>query len=149
MADKYDFYFQAKKPEDVHGFKFFTSGFERTIAVRGLWKLTCQWLKRFMTPKGSDPLRPEEGTEFPKLIGSNITSMQDVRDVVLLAIEDCNEQMKTAQRLSQPDPDEMLRTAVLTSFEVTSEDGFDAYVTLSSLAGGSLTVKLPEMATRK
>lgn len=149
MAETYDIYFQSKKPEDVDGFKVFTFGFDRIIAVRGLWKLTLQWLKRFMTPKGTDPIRPEEGTEFPYLIGSNITSMADVRDVVLLAIEDCNEQMTNAQQQTQPDADETLLTAVLTKFELYGEDGFEAWVNLSNVTGDELDVQLPSLATRK
>lgn len=149
MADTFDFYYKGKEPEDVHGFKFFTSGFNRSIGVRGLWKLTLQWLKRFMTTKGSDPLRPEEGTEFPNLIGSNIVSMTDVRDVVLLAIEDCNEQMATVQQVTQPAKDELLLTAVLTKFEPLGSDGFDAWITISNVEGTELTINLPQLATRE
>lgn len=148
MAATFDFYFQGKEPQNVHGFKFFTSGFNRSIAVRGLWKLTLQWLKRFMTTKGSDPTRPEDGTEFPNLIGSNIVSMADVRDVVLLAIEDCNTQMETVQRVTQPDKDEILLTAVLTKYTPLGEDGFEAWVTISNVEGTELTIELPQFATR-
>jgi len=149
MADRYDFYFQSKKPEDVLGFKFFTAGFSRTVAVRGVWKLTCQWLKCFMTPKGSDPTEPEYGTEFSRLIGTNITNMQDLRDVVMLAIEDCNTQIQTIQRKTQPATDELLLTAVLTQFQEMGKDGFEAWVTVRSLANKELTIRLPDLATRK
>lgn len=148
MADTFDLYYQGKEPENVHGFKFFTSGFDRSIGVRGLWKLTLQWLKRFMTTKGSDPTRPEEGTEFPNLIGSNIVSTADVRDVVLLAIEDCNEQMFTVQQTTQPDQDELLLTAVLSKFTTLGEDGFEAWVTISNVEGTKLTIELPQFSTR-
>jgi hypothetical protein len=148
MADTFDLYYQGKEPENVHGFKFFTAGFGRSIGVRGLWKLTLQWLKRFMTTKGSDPTRPEEGTEFPNLIGSNIVSTADVRDVVLLAIEDCNEQMFTVQQTTQPDQDELLLTAVLSKFTALGEDGFEAWVTISNVEGTKLTIELPQFSTR-
>jgi len=149
MADTFDLYFQGKEPENVDGFKFFTAGFDRTVAVRGLWKLTLHWLKRFMTTKGSDPTRPEEGTEFPNLIGSNIVSAADLRDVVLLAIDDCNEQLETIQRTTQPAQDEQLLSAVLTKFELLGEDGFEAWVTLSNVEGTELTIELPQFATRE
>lgn len=148
MASTFDLYFQAKEQENISGFKFFTSGFNRSIGVSGFWKLILQWLKRFMTTKGSDPTRPEEGTEFPNLIGSNIVSMTDVRDIVLLAIEDCNTQMLTVQQQTQPAPDELLLTAVLTKFDVLGADGFEAWVTISNTANTELTIKLPQFATK-
>lgn len=145
----YDLYFQGKKPEDVTGTKFFTSGFERSLAVRGPQKLACQWIKRFMTSRGSDPTNVETGTEFSSLIGANITSMQDVRDVVLLAIEACDKQIHDLQRVTQPDPDEILLKSTLTAFQVTSEDGFEAWVTIGNVAGDKITIKLPDYSTRK
>ena len=148
MADTFDIYFQAKSPDHIEGFKFFTFGFDRTVAVRGFWKLITHWLKRFMTPKGTDPLRPEDGTDFMNLIGSNITVFADIRDVVLLAISDCNEQLATVQQETQPALDETLDSAVLTGFETVGDDGFDAYVTISNLAGESIQVRLPDLATR-
>lgn len=148
MADTFDLYFQGKEQENITGFKFFTSGFNRSIGVKGFWKLILQWLKRFMTTKGSDPTRPEEGTEFPNLIGSNITSMSDIRDIVLLAIEDCNAQMLTIQQQTQLAEDELLLTAVLTKFEALGDDGFEAWVTISNVANKELTVKLPQFATK-
>lgn len=149
MADKFDLYFQGKDAEHLNGFKFFTSGFERSVGVRGLWKLTLQWLKRFMTTKGSDPTRPEEGTEFPNLIGSNIVSTTDVRDVVVLAIEECNSQMITVQQVTQPDPDELLLSAVLTQFKPLGADGFEAWVTISNVKRTELTIQLPQFSTRQ
>lgn len=148
MADTYDFYFQSKTNEATIGFKFFTSGFNRTIAVRGLWKLTLQWLRRFMTAKGSDPLRVEEGTEFPNLIGSNIVNAQDIRDVVLLSITDCNEQIYTVQQSTQPPADETLLTAALTKFELLGSDGFEAWVNISNALNEEVAVAIPDFATR-
>ncbi|MGD9209329.1 MAG: hypothetical protein PVI90_01065 [Desulfobacteraceae bacterium] len=148
MADTFDMYFQGKEQENISGFKFFTAGFNRTIGVRGFWKLILQWFKRFMTTKGSDPTRPDEGTEFPNLIGSNISSMTDVRDIVLLAIEDCNSQMLIVQQQTQPDKDELLLTAVLTKFEPLGDDGFEAWVTISNVENTELTIQLPQFATK-
>ena len=102
-----------------------------------------------MTPKGSDPTEPEYGTEFTRLIGTNITNMQDLRDVVVLAIEDCNTQIQAIQRKTQPATDEALLTAVLTQFQADGEDGFTALVTIRSLANKELTIRLPDLATRK
>jgi len=146
---KYDFYFQPKKLEDIDGFKVFTSGFSRSIAVRGPEKLALHWLKRFMTPKGSDPTRPNDGTEFPSLIGSNITQAMDLRDVVVLAIDTCNSQIVSAQRLSQPDPDETFLSASLIAFELTGADSFEAWVRLTNVKQQTIDFSLPSISTRK
>lgn len=148
MADTYDIYFQAKHPDTVTSSKIFTFGFSRTIAVKGFWKLICLWLRRFMTPKGTDPLRPEDGTDFPYLIGANVTSPGDLRDVVLLAIQDCNEQIAALQQTTNPASNETLNMAVLSRFTMTGLDGFEAYVTISNLAEESVEVRLPDLATR-
>lgn len=145
----FDFYFQPKEEENITGFKMFTSGFNRSIAVRGPWKLICQWLKRFMTIKESDPLRPDEGTDFGKLVGANITSIADIRDVLLLSVQDCNEQIYAIQDVTQPDVDEALDVAVLDDVVVTAADALDAYVTISNIAGDSIRVRLPILATRQ
>lgn len=146
----YDFYFQSKDPDTLEGFKFFTTGFKRTLAVRGPWKLTLRWMRLFMTPKGSDPLRLDYGTDFTKLIGSNIISTQDLRDVILLAIDDCNSQLEQIQRESsiQPDSDEVFKSAVLTKFELVNKDRFDAWVTISNVEGTEIVAPLPSLATR-
>lgn len=149
MADKYDLYVQGKEEENVDGFRYLTTGFNRSVGVRGPQKLAIHWLKRFLTTVGSDPTDLEAGTEFPNLIGSNIAGEDDIRDVVLLAIQDCNDQILEIQRESQPDEDEQLLTAVLSRFELKAEgDGFDAWVTISNVAGTEVAVPLPSLATR-
>jgi len=144
----YDLYITGKTEENVEGFATFTTGFNRSIGVRGPYKLITQWVKRFLTTKGTDPTDPEGGTEFPLLIGSNIVSEADVRDVVLLAIEDCNAQISEIQQDTQPDLDEQLLSAVLTKFEVVSADEVEAWVTIRNAKGEALTVRLPDFATR-
>lgn len=143
---RYDLYYQAL--ENPLGIKIFTTGFNRSVGVKGPMKLVLQWLKLFMTTKGSDPTRPEEGTDFPNLIGSNVKSKTDLRDVVLLSIQSCNKQISAIQKVTQPDKNETLKTAVLTKFELSGSDGFDAYVAISNLADEEITIKLPDFATR-
>ena len=142
----YDIYLQGKTEEGMTGFRSLTFGFTRTIAVRGPYKLVIQWLKRFLTTKGSDPLRPDDGTDFPRLIGSNVTSMTDVRDIVMLAIQDCNQQIFVAQQQNPPDLDEQLLTATLERFETNGVDGFDVWVRISNAAGQEMVIRLPDLA---
>jgi hypothetical protein len=148
MADKFDIYFQGVAEKDINSMRFFTFGFNRSIAVRGIQKLILLWLKRLMTPRETDPTDLEAGTEFPNLIGSNISTMADVRDVVLLSINDCTDQIKNIQRVTMPDEDEMLASASLVKFQSLGDDGFEAWVDITNVRGTTLTVDLPSMATR-
>lgn len=140
---KYDFHFQGVPEDELTGFRFFTRGFKRTLAVRGINKLLNLWTKVFLTPKGSDPTNLERGTDFAGLFGSNITSMQDVRDVVLLSIEDCNKQISDLQQSNTPDVDETLKTAVLTQFTRVSADRINVYVGITNLSNEEATTLIP------
>ena len=142
---KYDLHFQAIPEDELQGFKFFTRAFNRTIGVRGINKLLNLWTKMFMTTKGSDPTNLERGTEFPLLIGSNITSIQDVRDIVMLSIGDCTAQITELQRVDTPDPDETLRTAVLLQFESDARDRIDVRVGITNVANEEAAVLIPTL----
>ncbi len=147
MADKFDLYYQAL--EDPIGLKMFTTGFNRSVGVRGALKMVLQWLKILMTKKGSDPTRAEYGTDFTNLIGANVRGKRDLQDVVLLSIQEANKQLTNLQRNNQPDLDETLKSASLVKFD--SDDtgpGFDAYVTFTNLADKEITLRLPDFADR-
>ena len=139
----FDLHIQVVDEANRDGFKFFTRGYNRSVGVRGINKLLVIWGKIFLTPKGSDPTNLERGTAFPALVGSNIVSQQDVRDVVMLAISDCNRQIAELQRVSLPDADETLRTAVLLQFNTQGEDGIEVWVGISNVKGEEATVLVP------
>lgn len=139
----YDLHFQAVEEDELVGFRFFTRAFNRTVAVRGVNKLMNLWTKLFLTPKGSDPTNLERGTDFAKLIGSNIVSVQDIRDVVLLSISDCNRQLAEIQRTTLPDDDETLRTAVLLNFETPTTDGIRVWIGITNVKNEEATVLIP------
>lgn len=145
---KFDAFYGGTDEETQRLFRFFTFGFDRSVGVRGPQKLVLQWLKCLMTTKGSDPTDLEYGTEFPNLIGSNVRAMQDLRDVVMLCVQDCNEQILKLQQTTQPDLDELLLTATLVKFDLLGDDGFEAHVTISNAKGKELTINLPSLATR-
>jgi hypothetical protein len=142
-VDKYDFFFTGVPEDELTGFKFFTRGFDRTLSVRGATKLINIWMKTFLTPKGSDPTNLERGTDFSGLFGANITNVSDVRDVVLLSIDDCNKQIFTMQRTSLPPDDETLKTAVLTSMDKKAADRIDVYVTISNVKNKEIVILVP------
>jgi len=147
MADKFDLYYQAL--DNPTSLRIFTTGFDRSVGVRGALKMVLQWLKILMTKKGSDPTDVEYGTDFTNLIGANIRSKRDLQDVVLLSIQAANNQLTKIQRNSQPDLDETLKSASLAKFEFDdTAPGFDAYVTFTNLADKEITLLLPDFATR-
>jgi hypothetical protein len=76
-------------------------------------------------------------------MGSNITGDQDVRDVVLLSISECNKQIAEIQRTRPPDDDETLRTAVLLSFETPTTDGIRVWIGISNVKNEEATVLVP------
>ena len=145
----YDLYIEpAPIVEQQYGQGLLTIAFPRAVGVRGPYKLVVQWVKRFMTPKGSDPIEPNSGTEFPLLIGANLEDIEDARDVVLLAVEDCNQQVMQAQGKYTLDDDEILSTAALTKFEAVGVDGFSAWVDIQNVVGQSITVRVPQHVIR-
>lgn len=143
MADTYDLYIQGVPESEISGFRFLTRQFDRTIAVRGMDKLVIKWMHIFLTPKGTDPTNLDRGTEFTRLIGSNIASAQDVRDVVTLTIEDANKQIFDLQRVTTTAADETLRNAVLEAFVRNAEDRFDVTVRITNVAGQAILVPIP------
>lgn len=145
---KYDAFYTGTAEATQHLFRFFTFGFDRSVGIRGPQKLALQWLKCLMTTKGTDPTNLEYGTDFPNLIGSNVQAMQDLQDVVMLCVQDCNEQIIAIQQKTQPDLDELLLAATLARFDRTGVDGFEAYVTISNAKNQEVTVNLPALATR-
>jgi hypothetical protein len=145
MADKYDLYIQGVPANEIVGFRFLTRRFNRTAGVRGMDKLVIKWMHVLLTPKGTDPTNLDRGTEFTRLVGSNIVSANDVRDVVVLSIQECNNQIFDIQRRVTADSDETLRNAVLATFSQTAADRFDVTVNLTNVAGQSLAVPIPNL----
>ena len=146
----YDLYIEpAPIVDQKYGLGLMGMGYTRSVGVRGPYKMVVQWAKRFLTPVGSDPADLTAGTEFPNLIGANISDIEDIRDVVLLAIQECDEQMRSAQsQQPQLDDDEVLQSSVLTSFEAVGADGFTAWVDIHNILGTAITVRLPQHSIR-
>ena len=122
----------------------FTFGFKNAIRVDGLQKLANQWLKLFLTPKGSHPWRRLEGTNFAYLIGSNVDDVDTIQTSVLEYIEDATTQMKAiqARQIALPDT-ERLFTANLMQFTQISTLSFDIWVNVINVARSSLPVLVP------
>jgi hypothetical protein len=146
---RFDIHIQTlPQAEQRSTFKFMSWGFTGSVAVKGLQMLVNDWLKCFLTPRGSDPIDLEYGTVFTGLIASNVRP-QDARDITLLAIEQCNTQMVSFQKGDTTlTSSERLASAALINFVIdNSAPGFSATVELKNQAGEKLLFNLPAFAT--
>ena len=147
MARLYDIHYQIlplaeQTSERVYGF-----GFVSAVGVRGPQKLINRWVKCFMTSQGSDPYAPTYGTGFPDLIGSNIQSTADIIDVVSLAIQDCNEQIRAFETPNLTPTDERLGSATILQI-LEDGGGFQLWIGITNAAGLQTPVLLPSTSTR-
>lgn len=148
MAYRFDLHIQTlPEAEQQETFKFVSLGFPGGVGVKGFQNLINTWLRVFLTPRGSDPADLGFGTDFPGLIGSNV-GLADARDVVLLAIDQCNEQVTAFQ---QDDvsltPSERLASATIIEFtEQPSAPGFDVRVEIKNRANERLVLNLPDFS---
>lgn len=138
----YDIHFQPVPAGSVKGFKCFEFGFEAALKVKGPQALINRWVKTLMTPRGSDPLYPSEGTAFGNLVGANITDIDtDVQDMVYLSVEDANEQVRR-QDIDGLYPDnERLLSAEIIDYQANA-DGIEVYVRIKNMAEEAVTFRL-------
>jgi hypothetical protein len=145
MAKKFDIHFQALSEEDQRStFKFVTFGHNPAIGIKGFQMLINQWLKCFLTPRGSDPSDLLYGTDFTKLVGSNVPTM-DARDISAIAIDECNTQVFSFQENDTTlTATERLASAEIVNFvEQPDVAGFSIYIELKNQANERATVALP------
>jgi len=122
------------------GFKCMEFGFTAAMKVTGFKALIDRWIKTFLTPKGSDPLYPDEGTSVGALIGANISKVTtDLRDIVTMSITKANEQIQRQDIEGFYDDVMRLKSATLDRL-VTSADGIEVWITIENVAGERLTV---------
>jgi hypothetical protein len=146
----FDIHFQPVPKDEIEGLKVFTFGFTAALKVDGLQALVNRWAKTFMTPKGSNPLNPEEGTDFAALAGSNVDSMSSaLRDVTIISVDEANEQVRAQDIAGFYSSDESLLNATLEGFRQTEDGtGLEVWVSILNVDEDKLTIKLMELATR-
>jgi hypothetical protein len=145
MAKKFDIHFQVlPEAEQRETSTLVSFGTTSSLGVKGFQMLINQWVKCLLTPRGSDPTDLAYGTDFTKLVGSNI-SIADSRDVVAVAVDQCNEQLFSFQD-NDPTltPSERLASAEIIEFiEYPEEPGFRVRVELKNQAQERLAVSVP------
>lgn len=138
----YDIHFQPVPADQVHGFKCFEFGFEAALKVSGPQALINRWAKTLMTPRGSDPLYPSRGTAFGRLIGANLTEVTtDIQDLVNIAVEDANEQVRDQDIQGLYPDNERLLSAEIIDF-IAGVQGFDVWVRIKNMAEEVVTFRL-------
>jgi len=138
----YDIHIQPVPAGEVRGFKCFEFGFEAALKVKGPQALINRWVRTLMTPLGSDPLYPKEGTAFGRLIGANITEVTtDIQDLVSLAVEDANTQVRQQDIEGLYPDNERLLSAEIIDY-VGAPDGFEVWVRIKNMAEQEVTFRL-------
>jgi len=148
MAYKFDLHVQTlPEEEQTNTFKFVSLGFTGGIGVKGFQMLINQWLRTFLTTRGSDPADLTFGTDFPKLIGSNV-GYADARDIVMLAVDQCNETVTRTQAADVTlTPSERLASATIVEYvEKPDAPGFDVSVEIKNRANERLVFNLPSLS---
>lgn len=139
---KYDIHFQPVPADQVLRNRCMEFGYAAPLKVSGFQSLINRWTKTLLTPRGSNPLQREEGTNFSNLQGANIASVTTgVRDLVALEIESANEQVREQDVEGFRPDNERLQSGELQQF-VQSTTGFDVWVKLTNSAGEEVSFRV-------
>lgn len=126
----------------------FVLSVRRPIAVRGMQKLINRWLKTFFTPKGSHPVRRDEGTTFPSFVGG--MARQDLDASVMLAMDDASDQVRAVDARSPwLDADERLADVALKTFNQLGQDRVEIWMEITNAAGTRQTMLIPYARTER
>ena len=144
----YDIHIQLLDPsEQTYGANF-GFGLASPILVTGFQALVNRWLKIFMTPKGSHPVRRLEGTEFPFLIGSNVADVGSLQAVIAEHMDDATEQVQVVDRASAwLTNDQRLRSAALIQFNVVGPSAIEFWIELTNQSGRRLQILIPYLVS--
>lgn len=148
IMTNYDIHFQPLKKEAVVSTRCFGFGFAAPLKVEGIQSLVNRWVKTLFTPLGSDLLYPEMGTNFSSLINSNISTVsKSVKDVVIMAVLDTNEQVAEQDLAGFYPESECLQSAEVFDY-IEADDGFEVWVQITNIAGDSLQFPVTPSALR-
>lgn len=142
----FDVHYELLRPDETNSGRMVTFRYQTVVGIRGVQKLVNRWVKCLLTQKGSDILNKTYGTDFPTLIQSNISNMQDAADLVTLYVEDCNAQMRAMDRISKPPLDEQFHSATVVSVSPRGPDGIDAVVVIRNAVNTAAKLPLPVVA---
>ena len=121
-------------------------GYVPALGVRGVQALVDQWMRIFLTAKGSDPCDLDFGTDAVTLIGSTV-SPDNAVEFLRNAVADCNAQLRAIQNKLPNKPDDgRLDDGIVTRAEADpTGPGVAVWVSISNVAGDSRVVLLPDL----
>lgn len=123
--------------------RMFTFGNPHT-SVSGVQAMMQRWVKIFMTPINSHPLRRNEGTGFYALVHNGQSDLTRVQSLLAQEVEAAAEQVRQMDRRTLTRPaNERLRSATLSQFVRISPASAEFWVELSNMAGETAQVLLP------
>lgn len=136
----YDIHYQGTEGADT---KPITFGYTATISVRGVQKMINRWVKCLLTPRGSDPFAPAEGTGYTALIGINVADTRDLVDALNIILQDCDDQMRGWDRKNLPAADEIFGSSKLQQVIDLGGGRYDIWVLVQNAARQGRYVQLP------
>lgn len=137
-----DIHLQLVDPEQQTGRGAFVFDLANLRPVEGPQKVANRWLFILLTPKGSNPVRLAEGTNFSslQLIANNA---KDLEAAVLEAFDDATEQLQVYDTAS---PglllSERIRSASLARFNYVNGT-LEVWATLATMDGSRVQILLP------
>lgn len=131
---------EQRRPYDVYRY-----GFTKHLATKGLHGLINRWAKAFLTEKGSDPTDTDYGAYIGSLIGGNISSPIEIRDIVSLSVQEASEDLRRYELDYPPQSEADAFGAAQLERIVIDEDapGVTIYVLLENARGDRTRVALP------
>lgn len=137
-----DIHLQLVDPGEQTGRGAFVFDLGALREVTGAQKALNRWLLLLLTPKGTNPVRPTEGTRFSELqlIANNA---KDLEAAVLEAFDDATEQLRGYDNASPGLlQSERIRSASLTRFNYVN-GSLEVWALLTTLDGSRVQALLP------
>jgi hypothetical protein len=137
-----DIHLQLVDPGQQTGRGAFVFDLAALRLVNGPQKAFNRWVLLLLTPKGSNPVRPTEGTGFSalQLVANNA---KDLEAAVIEAFDDATEQLKTYDNDSPGLlQSERIRSASLTRFNYVN-GSLEVWALLTTMDGSRVQALLP------
>lgn len=144
----YDVYIKPL-PENQQTYgKAFTFGYKSATGIQGAHKVAIRFAKCLLTPRGSDLLDATYGTAFSDLVSANVKDLQEAVGFASLAIQEAADQLRAIDAAAGLPPAESLESAVISRAAAIEPDGIEIYVLITNVAGQSVQMPLPVLASR-
>jgi hypothetical protein len=99
----------------------------------------------FLTPRYTDPIDMDYGTDFYKLV-NGVGTQSDLFASIQIAIHDANTVMNRIQTGTTLNTTQIFKNAVLNGVLARDDDdGYDIYITVTNQNRDSITVTIPTL----